>query len=66
MNKLFHASPQRIFALDRRQRKIDFLVRGASDVGDEVAQVVLFLQFDFAMDVRHGVLFFSCSHPKFS
>lgn len=53
MHELLDFLPQRVLALDGRQREVDLRIGGASDVGDEVSQVVWFLELDFAMDLCH-------------
>lgn len=55
VHEFFDLLPQCVFAFDRREREVDFLVRSASDIRDEVSEIICFLKLDFTVDFGHGL-----------
>lgn len=53
VNKILDLRAQSIFAFYRWKRKIDLSIRSASRIVDEIAQIVCFLEFDFALRFCH-------------
>lgn len=56
MNQLLDFLPQHIFALNRRERDIDFLTRNASRIRKQIAQIIRFLELNPALEICHLVL----------
>lgn len=57
MHQLFDTLAHLILSFYGRQVLVYFLVRGASDVGDKVLEVVGGLQLDFPLKLRHFCLY---------